>query len=127
MLTEDDIKLMKSTFENEIMTNRTVVAYLIREIEVPGDPYQGGGGTDEVTDEFPTSFVWTPVKATDDTTMVNGIKIESGDVTATVTTDIDLSDVVKVKYGNEVYRIMARSPLGIGEINRIELLLRTVI
>lgn len=131
MLTTEDIELMSRTYSEEIANLRKVSVYFIREIETSnGDPYQDGGtSVEEITDETITDVVWTHIKSITESGMksvINGIVIEKDDVLATITTIVDTSNVKKVKYGGATYRVMTTSPLGIGETNRVEMLLRKV-
>lgn len=128
MLHEMDIELMNAT-RHEVTQLRLKPLTLVRTVLGAEDPFTGRKTTSKVNSEvLGTWMVLTGggMGGGGDYEFVDGVKVQSGDVVANVSTDYDVTGVEEVIRLGKRYSVRALEPMGLGEFNRYFILLRRI-
>lgn len=124
MLTNKDIELIRSTRE-DVRGNRTIPIILYSEIENGKHPISGEPIIDSREDSVDAIVSEVSVRTSLDRRMENGIEIFTGDILIDVSLEdmpegVTGDDVVKVKYVEKDYTVLAADYIGLGGFNRVE-------
>lgn len=126
MLTNRDIEYIRESREY-IRGNREDEVTLIGEQEGEEDPVTGESDNTPYEKEIDAVVTMVSVRTAVDRSMSEGIEIQKGDITV----DINIGDMPEgitaetieyVKFDDVKYTVINSNKLGLGEINRIEVL-----
>lgn len=127
MLTQADIDFIKAN-RAEIITNRTSKIIVKYSDVTERDPFTGEPiAESEVMREV--DAVVTEISTGVDREIIGGIKVQTGDLTVSISIDLIADIAVKITailYDGKDYEILAMDKKGIGIDNRYEILARLI-
>lgn len=126
MLTNRDIEYIRESREY-IRGNREDEVTLIGEQEGEEDPVTGESDNTPYEKEVDAVVTMISVRTAVDRSMSEGIEIQKGDITVDINIgdmpeDITAETIEYVKFDGVKYTVINSNKLGLGEINRIEVL-----